>query len=111
MLFAVLAGVPELIALSFGPPVLVALSGRYLYQPSPSHVAAYWASLMASLFPITVTACFYLAKPFPLGTPHEVEALMVIAATFSSWFSIMSIPWGIPFWWPPAKDAAAVPAS
>lgn len=85
-------------------------SGLLLVRPTQLHWLAYEMSIAAGAIP----AVAFLAVERVNGTgipgiSREVANTIVSAALFGGWFGALSIPWGIPFWWPPADDHALAP--
>ena len=82
--------------------VVVVLSGLYLRRNTRLHAAAFWLSLALTPLPIMLT--YLLQYPHRFRVPW-VDGGMQIALTgtayLASWLCVMSVPWGIPFWWPP----------
>jgi hypothetical protein len=87
-------------------------SGLLQVRARPLHVVAYALSVAGAVLPSLVIIT--LDNPgrltIPGFTPDMIRAV-VFAILFGSWFGALSIPWGIPFWWPPNDDDSTPPAN
>lgn len=85
-----------------------ALSGSVLFRATRRHAIAYALSiLLSALIPFADRAANsvnYVAIPSALAVP-AAWAVMLGSVAFT--FATVTVPWGIPFWWPPEKDAGA----
>lgn len=87
----------------------IAAGGLLQLHRSRPHFAAYGLSVALALGAALLTV--QLAKhdpklPIPGLTAHMQRAITFVAL-FGSWMAALSIPWGIPFWWPPENDEPA----
>lgn len=89
---------------------VVAGSGLLQIRLRRLHLLAYVISLLAVLLPIAVLAI--LRDPSALAVPgftNQMVRGLALAILYGSCFGALSLPWGIPFWWPPADDHSAAP--
>ena len=94
--------------MSFVFAAFSAVSGLPLVRPRCTHALAYVASVTAAIVPTLIAHLIHHGEwPASLGITDGFAFLLSFALWFSSWLAALAIPWGIPFWWPPAKEAGA----
>ncbi len=84
------------------------VSGLLQYRRRRLHAIAYLLSVAGAIFPTMVMVL--IPGPGSLRIPgltSEMIRGIVFAALFGGWFGALSIPWGLPFWWPPEDDASS----
>jgi hypothetical protein len=89
--------------------VLVVLAGSGLLQVRRSrpHLLAYGVSILAILLPATVLRILQNPSNIVIPGVHpELVFSVFLATVYGSCLGSLAIPWGIPFWWPPAEHAA-----
>ncbi len=105
------SGLPPELHLPLGFLFAIGAAGLLQLRPQRRHVLAYLLSVGSAAVP---TLCFLLISPpdrirIP-ALPPEMTRAVVYAIMFGGWFAALSIPWGLPFWWPPEERASPEPA-
>ncbi|WLD13310.1 hypothetical protein [Planctellipticum variicoloris] len=97
-------------AMIIGLTGFLLVNGILLIRLSRWHIIAYVASLAGGAVPAAIVFSIsdvgQLAIP---GVPEEFIVAIVLAAFLGSLFGALAIPWGLPFWWPPAEASTAEP--
>ena len=70
-----------------------------------SALSSWWA-VAAALLTVLLLARYDGNLPIP-GLTHSMQRAVLYVALFGSWMAALSIPWGIPFWWPPERESPA----
>lgn len=82
----------------------IASGGLLQLHRTRAHFAAYGTSVIlavgAALLTVLLLARFQGNLPIP-GLTQSMQRAVLYVALFGSWMAALSIPWGIPFWWPP----------
>lgn len=103
--------VDKTMAMIVGLTGFLLVNGILLVRISRWHIFAYAASLIGGTIPAAIVFSINdvgrLAIP---GVPEEMIVAIVLAAFLGSLFGALTIPWGLPFWWPPAEASTAEPA-
>lgn len=87
---------------------VIAGSGLLQIRFRRLHLLAYVVSLLGVLLPAAVPVI--LPDPSALALPgftNEMVRGLALAILYGSCFGALSLPWGIPFWWPPADDESS----
>jgi hypothetical protein len=85
-----------------GFPVVLLTSGLLLIRRGRRHRWAYLVSVASSGLPVVVMPLHSFLDQIDIaGFRLPIESdLVFLAALFGSLSAALSIPWGIPFWWP-----------
>lgn len=101
---------PEL-HLPLGFLFAIGAAGLLQLRPQRHHVLAYLFSVGGAAVP---ALCFLLISPpdrFRIpALPPAMTRTVVYAIMFGGWFAALTIPWGLPFWWPPERESPPEPA-
>lgn len=98
----------EAVRSTIGFFLVLLVSGLLQIRPRILYVAAYLASILGAAVPGLVMVL--IDHPGRLRIPGFTQEMMegiVFAALFGGWFGALSIPWGLPFWWPPERVSPA----
>jgi hypothetical protein len=102
--------VDRTMAMIVGLTGFLLVNGILLIRFSRWHVIAYAVSLVGGTIPAAIVFSIndvgQLALP---GVPEEFKVAILLAAFLGSLFGTLTIPWGLPFWWPPAETSPAEP--
>jgi hypothetical protein len=88
-----------------GFPVLLLASGLLLIRRDSRHWLAYLVSIISSALPVLVMALHsYVSRLNLVVFSLPLREEFFLAAVFGSIAAALSIPWGLPFWWPAAVE-------
>jgi hypothetical protein len=94
-----------------GVPVLIFASGLLLIRGDRRHRLAYLLSAISSALPVLVMPLHsYVSRLNLVVISLPLREEFSLAALFGSIAAAISIPWGLPFWWPPVAAVASVDA-
>lgn len=105
---AVRASVDFIIVIGLGFTGVLIGSGVLLIRPRRLHALAYLLSVLGGIIPalvfvLAIHSAFSSAATLLGYAPGMKEALET-AAILAAWLAPLSIPWGLPFWWPPERN-------
>ncbi|HTN03576.1 MAG TPA: hypothetical protein VL132_16920 [Planctomycetaceae bacterium] len=97
--------------LVLGFTALLIINGAPLVRRQRLHLVAYAVSALGGIVPALIVVSVDDPGQIPLpGIPEMAKVAIVLAAIFGGLLAALSIPWGLPFWWPPAdRDEPANP--
>ena len=104
---SVASTIGDVAGMAIGIPLVQLALGTLQVRLSRLHLVAWLISCLGAAPPVLI---LYAAGHNPertrmMGVSSEVWVLFLIAGLMTSWLCALSIPWGIPFWWPPERTS------
>ncbi len=100
----------RILVVSLGMLGITAGSGLLQFRFRRLHLLAYIFSLLSVLLPTAVLVILNNSAGTAIpGFTNDMVRGFLISLQFGSGIAAIAIPWGLPFWWPPADDHSPAP--
>lgn len=92
--------------LTLSIPIALVICGLLQVRNTRRHQYAWLISVLCGVVPAVINKIFdeNAHLQLLLGIAPDLWQVLASVAFGASWFAGQSIPWGIPFWWPPEQS-------